>query len=317
MFVVAGVFSIVLSDVLLVLSPRVGMPWHVKTAIDFASRVVLYTLQVGVSASQAFLLVLVFLNAIDRPELTSSQQFFNGMTQCIGYPLTLYYVAMTLLAATILLTKLWSGSDAGLQNISTALLQRHGISIDTVQGNPDSMCAFVKMFFGVWTMDVMLAFEIKQRAQNFRLDEEEVMLATVNQLSFPLYVIPFGGVVAKLGEYLNQSPIYVAGRESRENFSCTSCLIWLTYLVEYALVLLFSHQLLAEVEQGLVAPEEGGKDRTELFGGLLALQVLRQAICSLVRCQKAGGPFALGAGVQRESSSELSSDQEVGEKQPF
>jgi hypothetical protein len=72
------------------------------------------------------------------------------------------------------------------------------------------------------------------------------MLATVNALSFPLYVVPFGAVFAKLGEYMNQCPIYVSGRD----FHLADVVLSLTYAAEYALVLLTCRELLDSAEQG-------------------------------------------------------------------
>merc|ERR1712187_1035003 len=111
-----------------------------------------------------------------------------------------------------------------------------------------SFCAFLLAFFGVWSQHVLDAFEVEQRASSFRIDKQDIMLTTVNALSFPLYVLPFGGVIAKLGEYLNQCPVYVEGR----GFLWSSLCITLTYFVEYVLVLVVCNDALTSAAQGLV-----------------------------------------------------------------
>jgi len=74
----------------------------------------------------------------------------------------------------------------------------------------------------------------------------------VNALSYPLYLIPFGTVLAKLGEYLNQNPIYVASK----GFSRLGLLITFTYFAEYVLVLVTAWQTLDSVEFGTPEEEE-------------------------------------------------------------
>jgi len=106
--------------------------------------------------------------------------------------------------------------------------------------------AFVAAFFGFWPQRVKTALEVGQRTQTFRLGEGDVILATVNALSFPLYVVPYGAVFAKLGEYMNQCPIYVSGRD----FHFADVVLSLTYAAEYALVLFTCSELLVSSEQG-------------------------------------------------------------------
>jgi len=126
------------------------------------------------------------------------------------------------------------------------------------QAGKPSPCAFAFAFFGIWSQRTLDAFEVQQRAQTFQLGMDEVLLATVNALSFPLYIIPFGSMVAKLGEYLNQSPIYIAGR----GFQCSSLFLSLAYLAEYILVLVTCKELLDASEAGIAdtqaASQSGG-----------------------------------------------------------
>merc|ERR1719272_1648670 len=118
--------------------------------------------------------------------------------------------------------------------------------MNRVSANDNSSFAFFFAFFGIWPQHVLDAFEVRQRSQNYQLEVDEVLLATVNALSFPLYILPFGSIPAKLGEYLNQSPLYVATR----GFSCCASLIWLTYLAEYVLVLVVAKSTLDTIEAG-------------------------------------------------------------------
>merc|ERR1712050_18382 len=106
---------------MLILSPRPRTGRLAKNVVDLVSRGMLYTLQGLVSASNALLLTLLWIKPIQRPELSSSQKFFNKTTEAVGVPLTLFYVGLVLVMALHLLFKLWSGADAGLQNISTKL----------------------------------------------------------------------------------------------------------------------------------------------------------------------------------------------------
>lgn len=114
-------------------------------------------------------------------------------------------------------------------------------------------------FMGVWPQHVLDAFEVEQRASCYSIDKQDIMLTTVNALSFPLYVLPFGGVVAKLGEYLNQCPIYVAG----QGFLCSSFCITLTYLAEYVLVLIVCIEALTSAEQGIAETQVEAEDNAD------------------------------------------------------
>jgi hypothetical protein len=170
----------------------------------------------------------------------------------VGIPVTGFYVVLTLFTAARILTKLWSGCDAGLQNLGVALLKLNGVEVPDVRSNKDCCCAFILAFLGIWPQYVLDAFEVEERMRTYNLEEEDVLLATVNALSYPLYLIPFGTVVAKLGEYLNQNPIYVASK----GFSRLGLLITFTYLAEYVLVLSTAWQMLDSVEFGTPGEEE-------------------------------------------------------------
>merc|ERR1712032_1281173 len=175
--------------------------------------------------------------------------------------------------AAYLLLNLWSGCDAGMQKIAPQLLAMQGISIKQTTAGRNSCCAFLSAFLGVWPQHVLDAFEIDQRSSCFSIDRQDVMLATVNALSFPLYVLPFGGVVAKLGEYLNQCPVYVAG----QGFLWSSFFVTLTYAIEYVLVLIVSTYALTSVEPGIAdsqAETEANTEGNELVAVLVCLFTL-------------------------------------------
>jgi hypothetical protein len=128
----------------------------------------------------------------------------------------------------------------------------NGVAVKEVEAGKSCPLAFVAAFFGFWPQCVKTALEVEQRTQTFRLGEADVMLATVNALSFPLYVVPFGAVFAKLGEYMNQCPIYVSGRD----FHLADVVLSLTYAAEYALVLLTCRELLDSAGQGYPTGED-------------------------------------------------------------
>jgi hypothetical protein len=168
--------------------------------------------------------------------------------------------------------------------------------------------AFVAAFFGFWPQCVKTALEVEQRTQTFRLGEADVMLATVNALSFPLYIVPFGAVFAKLGEYMNQCPIYVSGRD----FHLADVVLSLTYAAEYALVLLTCRQLLDNAEQGYPGPTgedavaESEEDQVFLVSVCwLCLTVIRAAATG-IRDWSSSSPSQEGTGsvgvVSRQSS---------------
>lgn len=276
-FVVTAALSVVLSDILLILAPRDKSGRMAKFIVELVSRGVLYTIQTLASASNVLIMALLFIQPIKRPELSESQAFFNENTDKFGVPVTIAYVCLTLLVAAYFLWKLWSGSDAGLQNIAPQLLAMHGVSIKETKAGQSSCCAFLFAFVGVWPQHVLDAFEVEQRSLSFRIDKQDIMLTTVNALSFPLYVLPFGGVIAKLGEYLNQCPIYVTGR----GFLWSSLCIALTYFAEYVLVLVVCNDALTSVEQGLADTQMEAEHRTD--GGKLAAVLICLLILALVR----------------------------------
>merc|ERR1712137_536335 len=80
-FVVAAALGIVLSDILLILAPREESGRIAKLVVDLVSRGVLYTIQSLASASNVLILALLFIQPIERPELSESQQFFNEFTE--------------------------------------------------------------------------------------------------------------------------------------------------------------------------------------------------------------------------------------------
>lgn len=288
MFVVSAVFGVVLSDCLLILAPRDGSGTIAKKLVDFVLRAMLYTLQGLVSVSHALLLALLWVTPIERPELSESQKFFNQTTEAIGIPLTLFYVGLVLLLALYVLWKLWSGADAGLQNIAPWLLKKHGIEISEIKAGNAFPCAFVCAFFGIWPQRVLDALEIEQRVRNFRMEEDEVMLATVNALSFPLYIVPYAGMVAKLGEYMNQCPIYVAGR----GFRWTSLFLSLTYAAEWVLIMCTCSELLESAERGAPGAEDAVANAEEgwvftVSMCWLALALVRAVLASIrSHCQR-------------------------------
>lgn len=250
--IVAAVFSIVLSDCLLILAPREGSGELAKQVVELASRVFLYVVQVLVSVSHALILALTFVKPIERPGLSESQQFFNDHSKTTSLAVTNFYVGLVLLCAFCVLLVLWSGEDGGLQNIAPRVLQMNGVDVKLAKEGKPCPMAFVGAFFGVWPQRVKMALEVEERCLNFRLGEEEVLLATVNALSFPIYIVPFGGVVAKFGEYMNQCPIYVAGRD----FHWADVVLSLTYAAEYFLVLFTCSELLDLAEQGYPTGED-------------------------------------------------------------
>jgi hypothetical protein len=141
-------------------------------------------------------------------------------------------------------------------------------------------------FIGVWPQHVLDAFEVQQRATSFSIDKQDIMLTTVNALSFPLYVLPFGGVIAKLGEYLNQCPIYMAGR----GFSFSSFCITLTYFAEYVLVLIVSAEALTSAEQGLADTHAEAEDNADgrqlvaVLSCLFAIMLIRFIVGTVSGC---------------------------------
>merc|ERR1712110_669852 len=181
---------------------------------------------------------------------------------------------------------LWSGCDAGMQKVAPRLLAMHGVSIKEAKAGQNSCCAFLLAFMGVWPQHVLNAFEVEQRASCFSIDKQDIMLTTVNALSFPLYVLPFGGVVAKLGEYLNQCPIYVAGK----GFSFSSFCITLTYFAEYVLVLIVCAEALNSAEEGLadtqaeVEDNADGKQLVAVLSCLFALMLIRFIVGTVSGC---------------------------------
>merc|ERR1712070_158956 len=257
--VVVAVFTIVLSDCLLILAPRDGSGEIAKHVVELASRLFLYVVQLLVSVSHALILALCFVQPIERPPLTDSQQFFADFGEPAAYAVTNFYVGVVLFTAVYVLLKLWSGDDAGMQNIAPKLLQLNGVAVKEVEAGKSCPLAFVAAFFGFWPQCVKTALEVEQRTQTFRLGEADVMLATVNALSFPLYVVPFGAVFAKLGEYMNQCPIYVSGRD----FHLADVVLSLTYAAEYALVLLTCRELLNNAEQGYPTGEDAVAESEE------------------------------------------------------
>jgi hypothetical protein len=252
--VVAAVFTIVLSDCLLILAPREGSGEIAKNVVELAARVFLYVVQVLVSVSHALLFALAFVEGheIERPELTESQQFFHDASESTSTRVTNVYVGLVLVCALYVLLKLWSGSDGGLQNIASSLLISRGVDVEMLNAGKPCPMGFVCAFFGVWPESVKIALEVEERCLNFRLEQQEVLLATVNALSFPIYIVPFGAVVAKFGEYMNQCPIYVAGRD----FHWADVVLSLTYAVEYFLVLFTCRELLDSAEQGYPTGED-------------------------------------------------------------
>jgi hypothetical protein len=128
----------------------------------------------------------------------------------------------------------------------------NGIEVKEVESGKACPMAFVCAFFGIWPQSVKTALEVEERCHNFCLGEEEVMLATVNALSFPIYIVPFGALFAKLGEYMNQCPLYVAGRD----FHCADVVLSMTYAAEYMLVLFTCRELLDSAEQGYPTGED-------------------------------------------------------------
>jgi len=286
-FVVATALGIVLSDILLILAPREKSGCIAKLIVDLVSRGVLYTIQSLASASNALILALLFIRPVKRPELSASQQFFNENTERFGIPVTIAYVGLTIVLTAYLLLKLWSGCDAGMQKIAPRLLATQGVSIKEVRAGQNSCCAFLLAFLGVWPQHVLDAFEVGQRANCFSIDKQDIMLTTVNALSFPLYVLPFGGVVAKLGEYLNQCPIYVAGR----GFSWSSFCITLTYLTEYVLVLIVCAEALTSAEQGIADAQVEAEDNadgnqlTAVLSCLFILMLIRFVVGTVSGCR--------------------------------
>lgn len=250
--VVAAVFIIVLSDCLLILAPREGSGEVAKHVVELAARVFLYVVQALVSVSHALILALAFIKPIERPPLSESQQFFADFAEPASFAVTNFYVGLVLLCAVYILLMLWSGQDGGLQNIAPRVLRMNGIDVREVQSGKACPLAFCMAFFGIWPQSVKAALEVEERGFNFRLGEEEVMLATVNALSFPIYIVPYGAVFAKLGEYMNQCPLYVAGRD----FHCADVVLSLTYAAEYILVLCTCSELLDSAEQGYPTGED-------------------------------------------------------------
>jgi hypothetical protein len=248
-----------------------------KLIVELVSRAVLYTIQTLASASNVLILALLFVQPIERPELSSSQQFFNDNTEKFGVPVTIGYVCLTLVVAAYFLLKLWSGSDGGMQKIAPQLLAMHGVSIQETTAGQSSCCAFLFAFFGVWPKHVLDAFEVEQRSLSFCIDKQDIMLTTVNALSFPLYVLPFGGVIAKLGEYLNQCPVYVEGR----GFLWSSLCIALTYFAEYVLVLIVCNDALTSVEPGLVDTQAEAEYRID--GSKFAAVFICLFVLALIR----------------------------------
>merc|ERR1719221_97935 len=235
------------------------------------------------------------------------------MIDFMSVPITVFYVGIVVVLAFIALVLLWSGEDKGMQYIAPKLLALHGVHIDGGHKGGIFPLAFVPAFFGVWTDAASEAFEIAGRARSFNLTRSEVMLATVNALSFPLYLVPGGCLVAKLGEYLNQSPIRVQGRYTGNRVLC------LTYLAEYLLVLFVAYETLMESTRG------GGADLSEIAKGTedevrhwKALGILGSVfVLALVRVMAKGGfsgccrcGRSIGAVAPRGQAS--SSDVEVG-----
>jgi len=183
----------------------------------------------------------------------------------------------------------------------------HGVQVKEVAAGKSCPLAFVSAFFGFWPQHVRTALEVEQRCENFRLGEEEVMLATVNALSFPLYLIPFGAVVAKLGEYMNQCPIYVAGRD----FHFTGVILSVTYAAEYVLVLFTCSELLDSAEQGYPTGEDALTNAEDewvfhIFVCWLCLTLVRAeatGVCDHFRSSpRQVGPEEAGSGKQDTGS---------------
>lgn len=277
MFVILAALIIVLSDVLLIVAPRKGAGFVGRVLGESVSRAFLYLLQVLASASHILVLALVGLKPLERSEAEDT----NEMYALVAYPLTYFYWGLTVLVAFIFLMALWSGEDGGMQNGAAMLMEMNGVEMPAVRQNNAVICAFPLAFLGIWPESVLQAFEVSQRAINFKLEEDDILLATVNALSFPLYVVPFGTIVAKLGEYLNQNPIYVAGR----GFGFTSpfhILLTLTYVAEYVLVLWTARAAMHSVEAGgpdeaeiEAAAEEAGHSVFMVLVCLLAITVVR------------------------------------------
>jgi hypothetical protein len=257
--VVVAVFTIVLSDCLLILAPRDGSGEIAKHVVELASRLFLYVVQLLVSVSHALIFALTFVQPIERPPLTDSQQFFADFAEPAAYTVTNFYVGVVMFTALYVLLMLWSGEDAGMQNIAPRLLRLNGVDVKEVEAGKSCPLAFVAAFFGFWPQRVKTALEVGQRTQTFRLGEEDVILATVNALSFPLYVVPYGAVFAKFGEYMNQCPIYVSGRD----FHFADVVLSLTYAAEYALVLFTCSELLVSSEQGYPTTGEDAVARVD------------------------------------------------------
>lgn len=266
--VVFAVFVVVLSDVLLIVAAREDMGQVATRVVELASRAFLYALQAMVAVSQALISALLLINPIERAELPEAEATMEQFNSLFYLPTTYGYLAITLYVAGSLLWKLWSGDDGGLQNLAPRLMQFHGIKVKDVKAGTPSRMAFGRAFLGYWDERVLNALEVDQRCEIYKLDRETVMLATVNALSFPLYVLPYGAYVAKLGEYLNQAPIHVFSAESPDvgvnvSLKDPAFVLSASYVAEYLLVLLTSAQLLDSHEQGTA--ERG--DTTEGLGG--------------------------------------------------
>jgi hypothetical protein len=267
----------------LILAPRDGSGEIAKHVAELASRVFLYVVQVMVAVSHVLIFALTFVEPIERPALDSSQEFFNESSEPVAYGVTNCYVGIVLLLSFYILMKLWSGEDGGLQNIAPRLLRKNGVDVEEVTAGKSSPLAFVAAFFGFWPRHVKTALEVEQRSRIFRLGEGDVMLATVNALSFPLYVVPYGAVFAKLGEYMNQCPVYVDGRD----FHLADVVLSLTYAAEYVLVLCTCGELLesAETSQAYPTAEDALADADDEW-------VLHFAVCwlclTLVRAAATG-----------------------------
>lgn len=198
------------------------------------------------------------------------------MSNAVGAPLAMFYITLVLAIAAYLLFNLWSGKDAGMHTIAVELMQFHGIDIDDVASGEPRCLIFVCAFCGYWSENVLNAFEIDQRANAFHLSRDEVMLATVNSLSFPLYILPGGCVIAKLGEYMNQCPAHVAGSHMN---GVRGRRIWisLSYLAEYFLVLVVAYATLQDASHiDLGSPDgeeilEEANSANTLWAALLGL----------------------------------------------
>lgn len=284
--VIAAVLLIVLSDVLLIVAPRENAGTIGKLAADFVSRSLLYVLQVLAAASHV--LVFALINGVDRPDAQGhSQKFLYDISSTMAEPLTVIYVGLTLVSGAYILFKLWSGADAGLQDCSVWLMHKNCVFIDPVQANAAFPGAFILGFFGIWPQFVLDAFEIPQRTDSYKLEENDVILATVNALSYPLYVLPFGTFVAKLGEYLNQNPIYTTTR----GFNVFELGISLTFVAEYLLVLVVAKDTIDAVGTGIPehdeikdVAEENGESLQTVVLVLLAITVLRTCISTCRDC---------------------------------